>query len=717
MTSNQARMPSAPAVDVDTEAVRGEATAALRRLVGREDVDFRDGQLEAVAALVSARQRVLVVQRTGWGKSAVYFVATALRRAAGAGPTIIVSPLLALMRDQIAAAQRAGVRAVTMNSANADTWGEVAAALAADEVDVLLVSPERLNNPRFRDEQLPGLAARCGLLVVDEAHCVSDWGHDFRPDYRRIKDLLTELPTDVPVLATTATANARVVSDVAEQLEVGGHEVLTVRGSLARDSLRLGVLRLGSAEQQLGWLTAHLAELPGSGIVYALTVSAAEDVAEALRQAGHEVRAYTGRTDPADREQLEGMLRANQVKALVATSALGMGFDKPDLGFVVHLGSPSSPVAYYQQVGRAGRGVARADVLLLPSASDRDIWSYFASASMPRPEQADAVIAALSASDRPMSTAALETVVDVRRTRLELLLKVLDVDGAVRRVQGGWTATGAPWTYDAERYARVAEAREREQDLMLAYQRGEECRMAFLQRVLDDPTAAPCGRCDVCAGPWYPEGVPEGAVVEARTRLDRPGVLVEPRAQWPSGMPRLGVEVKGRIAPAEQVEPGRALARLTDLGWGQRVRTLLAAPDAPVDEALLRGCVPVLRDWGWAERPFAVTWIPSRSRPQLVESLARGLASMGRMVDLGPMELVDGGPIGDRGGNSAYRLAGVWDRVQAGAMVRDQLELSPGAVLLVDDLVDSRWTMTVAGRALREAGATSVLPFALAVSG
>ncbi|MCH8613411.1 RecQ family ATP-dependent DNA helicase [Arsenicicoccus dermatophilus] len=694
-----------------------QAVAALRRLVGRPDVDFRDGQLEAVAALVSARQRVLVVQRTGWGKSAVYFVATALRRAAGAGPTIIVSPLLALMRDQIAAAGRAGVRAVSMNSANPEAWGEVAAALAADEVDVLLVSPERLNNPRFRDEQLPGLAARCGLLVVDEAHCVSDWGHDFRPDYRRIRDLLGELPADVPVLATTATANARVVDDVAEQLETGGHEVLTVRGSLARDSLRLGVLRLRSAEQQLGWLTAHLASLPGSGIIYSLTVSGAEDVAEALRQAGHEVRAYTGRTDPADREQLEAMLRDNQVKALVATSALGMGFDKPDLGFVVHLGSPSSPVAYYQQVGRAGRGVGRADVLLLPSPADRDIWSYFASASMPRPEQAEAVIAALGASGRPLSTAALETIVDVRRTRLELLLKVLDVDGAVRRVQGGWTGTGRPWVYDAERYARVAQARDREAELMLTYQRGEECRMAFLQRVLDDPSAEPCGRCDVCAGPWFPADVPEGAVVEARTRLDKPGVLLEPRAQWPTGMPRLGVEVKGKIAAAEQADPGRALARLTDLGWGQRVRALVSGPDAPVDEALLRACVPVLRDWGWDERPFAVTWVPSRTRPQLVESLARGLASMGRMVDLGPLELVDGGPTGERGGNSAFRLAGVWDRVAVPPIVRDNLELSPGAVLLVDDLVDSRWTMTVAARALRRAGATRVLPFALAVAG
>ena len=378
-----------------------DATRVLRRLVGRPDAEFREGQLEAVEALVGARQRVLVVQRTGWGKSAVYFVSTALRRAQGAGPTVIVSPLLALMRDQIAAAERAGIRAVSMNSANAEEWGQVSAALAADEVDVLLVSPERLNNPRFRDEQLPDLARRCGLLVVDEAHCVSDWGHDFRPDYRRIRDLLTTLPDGTPVLATTATANGRVVTDVVEQLGAGGHEVMTLRGGLARDSLRLGVLRRTSPEQRLAWLLAHLDSLPGSGIVYTLTVAAAEDVAAALREAGHAVAAYTGRTDPADRERLEAALRDNEVKALVATSALGMGFDKPDLGFVLHLGAPSSPVAYYQQVGRAGRATERADVLLLPGPEDKDIWAYFASASMPRQEQADAVLAALAQSPAP----------------------------------------------------------------------------------------------------------------------------------------------------------------------------------------------------------------------------------------------------------------------------------------------------------------------------
>ena len=704
-----------PERDAPTRLLSG-ATAALRRLVGREDAQFRDGQFDAIEALVAGRARVLVVQRTGWGKSAVYFVATALRRAEGAGPTVIISPLLALMRDQIGAAERAGIRAVTMNSANATDWDDVRAALAADEVDVLLVSPERLNNPRFREEQLPDLARRCGLLVVDEAHCISDWGHDFRPDYRRIRDLLDGLPPDTPVLATTATANARVVSDVEGQLATGGGSVTTIRGGLARDSLRLGVLRSMSPEQRLGWLIAHLGDLPGSGIVYVLTVSGAEDIASALRAAGHEVAAYTGRTDPADRERLENSLRHNHIKALVATSALGMGFDKPDLGFVVHVGAPSSPVAYYQQVGRAGRATERADVLLLPGPEDQDIWRYFASVSMPREEQASAVLTALAESGRPLSTAAIETIVDIRRTRLELLMKVLDVDGAVNRVSGGWMSTGHAWTYDAERYAWVAQQRQAEQDQMLAYERGGECRMAFLQAALDDETAAPCGRCDNCAGVWFPTDVPDRVIGAARDQLTRVGVPLEPRAMWPTGMDRLGVALKGKIAPELQAAEGRALARLSDLGWGQRLRPLLAS-DEPVPAELFRSVVQVLKEWGWHERPVAVVSIPSRARPHLVRSLAAGIAEVGRLRDLGELELVDGGPVGEAGGNSAFRLAGVWQRLAVGDSLADALANIPGPVLLVDDYVNSRWTMTEAARTLRAAGAPAVLPLTLAVDG
>ncbi|KQM26824.1 recombinase RecQ [Frigoribacterium sp. Leaf8] len=705
--------PTSTATDIDAEALD-----LLRALTGRDDAVFHDGQLEAIRALVADRRRALVVQRTGWGKSAVYFIATLLLRRRGTGPTLLVSPLLALMRDQVAAAARAGVRAVAVNSANAHEWSDVQQQLVDDEIDVLLVSPERLNNPRFRDEQLPVLIARLGMLVVDEAHCISDWGHDFRPDYRRLADLIRTLPSGVPVLATTATANARVVADVAEQLAVGpGDEVLTIRGSLARASLRLGVLQLPTSRDRLGWLLSHLADLPGSGIIYTLTISAADDTARLLREAGHDVRSYSGRTDPEEREQLEQRLKGNDLKALVATSALGMGFDKPDLGFVIHLGAPSSPVAYYQQIGRAGRATDNADVLLLPGTEDAEIWQYFATASMPSEARAAAVLAELG--ETPLSTPALEARVDVKRTPLELMLKVLDVDGAVRRVQGGWVSTGEPWVYDAERYDRIAAARVAEQESMLAFERGETCRMQMLQVDLDDPAAEPCGRCDVCAGTWYPTDIAGEAATSAASTLDRVGVEIDPRAQWPTGADRAGVAVKGKIPEGERVEPGRALARLTDLGWGNTLREVFAAnaPDAPLSKHLLDGVVRVLKEWPWAERPVGVVAMPSTSRPQLVGSLAEAISTVGRLPLLGMLGSARPSAGRGQGGNSVYRLADVWQSFEVGPELAAALADVSGPVLLVDDLVDSRWTITVAGRDLRSAGAPAVLPFALAVVG
>ena len=428
----------------ELDSTRARAEQHLRALVGPRDgqpeAELYDDQWAAIEALVVDRRRALVVQRTGWGKSAVYFVATLLLRDEGSGPTVIISPLLALMRNQIAAAERAGIRAVTINSTNIEQWEETHAAIQRGEVDVLLVSPERLNNPGFRDEVLPRLAATCGLLVVDEAHCISDWGHDFRPDYRRIRTLLAELPDGIPVLATTATANQRVTDDVAEQL---GGEALVLRGSLDRETLQLGVVRLTTAEQRLAWLADHLAEQPGSGIVYCLTVAATQQVADYLRSRGHRVAAYSGKTEQTERLALEQALLDGEVKALVATSALGMGFDA-SLGFVVNLGAPSSPVAYYQQVGRAGRGTTNAaSVVLLPAIEDRDIWAYFASLAFPREELVRETFAALAESGGAMSTPALEARVDLSRNRLETMLKVLDVDGAVRRVRGGWEADRA----------------------------------------------------------------------------------------------------------------------------------------------------------------------------------------------------------------------------------------------------------------------------------
>lgn len=719
--------------DMDDPELRTEADTILAELVGDPGgtARLREDQWQAVAALVEERRRALVVQRTGWGKSAVYFVATALLRRRGSGPTVIVSPLLALMRNQVESAARAGIRARTINSANPEEWDVIHEEIERGETDVLLVSPERLNSVDFRDQVLPRLAATTGLLVVDEAHCISDWGHDFRPDYRRLRAMLTELAPGVPVLATTATANARVTADVAEQLGTGAGEALVLRGPLDRESLRLGVVRLPDAAHRLAWLAEHLDELQGSGIVYALTVAAAEEATAFLRQRGFRVASYTGRTENADRLQAETDLQENRVKALVATSALGMGFDKPDLGFVVHLGSPSSPIAYYQQVGRAGRGVAHADVLLLPGREDEAIWRYFADTAFPPEAQVRQTLAALAEAGRPLSVPALEALVDLRRTRLETMLKVLDVDGAVKRVKGGWISTGEPWVYDAERYAWVARQRAAEQQAMRDYVSTSGCRMEFLRRQLDDEGAAPCGRCDNCAGAWADTSVSAETLTGAAKELDRPGVEIEPRRMWPTGLPALGIDLKGRIPAQEQCSTGRALGRLSDIGWGNRLRPLLAehAPDGPVPDDVLRAAVAVLADWarspgGWAPdvtdaspRPAGVVAVPSLSRPQLVGSLARGIAGIGRLPFLGALTYT--GPSGEhtvRRSNSAQRVKALSGAFTVSEELAGALAGVSGPVLLVDDYTDSGWTLAVAARLLRRAGGGGVLPLVLAAA-
>ena len=705
-------MPSTTATDV-----RARAEEHLRALVGprdgQSDVVLYDDQWAAISALAVERRRALVVQRTGWGKSAVYFVATLLLREQGAGPTVIVSPLLALMRNQIAAAERAGIRAVTINSTNNEQWEPVHEQIRAGEVDVLLVSPERLNNPGFRDEVLPRLAATCGLLVVDEAHCISDWGHDFRPDYRRIRTLLGDLPDGVPVLATTATANARVTADVAEQL---GTDVLVLRGSLDRESLRLGVVRLRTAEQRLAWLADHLAEQPGSGIVYCLTVAATQEVADYLRSRGHDVHAYSGQTDATERAALESSLAAGQVKALVATSALGMGFDAT-LGFVVNLGAPQSPVAYYQQVGRAGRGIDEASVVLLPATEDRDIWAYFASLAFPREQLVRQTLEVLAEEGRPMSTAALETRVELSRTRLETMLKVLDVDGAARRVQGGWTATGEAWVYDADRYARVTEAREREQQAMLDYIATDRCRMQFLRDQLDDPESAPCGRCDNCGGMTLSDSVTDDALGAAAERLSRPGVVVAPRKMWPTGLAAIGLDLKGKIA--EAAEEGRAVARLTDLGHGGALRALFRpdTADGPVPVPLVKAVIEVLGDW---HPPVtAIVVVDSATRPTLVRDLADGLSRFLQVPIVGSYAIVDHSVPPGRGAvNSAQRVAAVSRRFSWRPSPEAAADALTGAeVLLVDDQVVTGWTLTLAARDLRAAGAAGVHPLVLATTG
>ena len=688
-----------PSTTIEERA--GELLSAL----AGPDASFRPHQLEAVQDLVGERARVLCVQRTGWGKSAVYFLATALLREQRAGPALIVSPLLALMRNQIAAAERLGIRAHTVNSTNREAWEEVQGLLAADAVDLLLISPERLNNPQFRDAMLPLFAERVGLLVVDEAHCISDWGHDFRPDYRRLAEMLERLPDGVAVLGTTATANDRVVADVEAQLRAGhaSAPLRTYRGPLGRSSLRLEVVELPGQAERLAWLATWLPRLEGSGIVYTLTKRDAEMVAEWLGGHGVAAEAYSGEVETARRVDVEERLLANELKAVVATSALGMGYDKPDLGFVVHYQAPGSVISYYQQVGRAGRAVEHADVVLLRGREDKRIQDFFIEQAFPPRELVERVLEALDgAGEEGLSTPALTGVVNLGRGRIEAMLKVLDVEGAVARSGSRWVLRpGAGWSYDADRYAQVTALRRREQEAMAAFGADGRCLMRALQEELDDPDPADCGRCAVCAGPRFGGDLEPELVRAAALHLRSKPLVLEVKKMVP------GEDGSMRKIPDDvRPEEGRALARLGDGGWDPLVRE--GRRSGRFDDELVEAAAEAVRRWG---APVAwVAAVPSHRSGALVPDFAARLAGALGVPFAPVLERVGDGPPQREMANSAQQVA----NVRGQFAVRG--ELPPGPCLLVDDVRFSGWTLAMLAGQLRRRGAPAVYPLALSTA-
>jgi ATP-dependent DNA helicase RecQ len=677
---------------------REEAQGLLEEALG-DGACFRPQQLEAIDALVENRARVLVVQRTGWGKSVVYFVATRLLRDRGLGPTILISPLLSLMRDQIAMAERLGVRAVSIDSSNADSWGEIEAALEADEIDILLVSPERLRNQRFLDRTLKAIRKGIGLFVVDEAHCISDWGHDFRPNYQRIRQITEYLAAGIPLLATTATANDRVVADIEDQL---GPDLEVFRGPLARDSLRLQVIELDEQAERLAWLTTYLQSVDGSGIVYALTVRDALRVSAWLEQHGIDAPAYYGSLGHEERLRLERALRNNEVKALVATVALGMGFDKPDLSFVVHFQRPSSVVTYYQQIGRAGRAVDCADVVLLTGREDDEIAEYFITDAFPTEEVMREVVAAVAAHDG-VTVKKLETFVNAKYGEIDDALTILEVAGAVAKEDGGWIRTPNRWTYDQERVEQVTQTRYHELARMQAYADTDECLMLFLTGELDDPSSERCGRCANCAEPFLSAALDSDVVQEAVFFLKRAYRPIEPRKQWPA---HLG-DPRGNIPEELRLEEGRALAIYGDAGWGRAVKEGKAGGSF-ADELVEAMAEMVENDLSPDPEPTWVTAVPSLRTPELVPGFAQRLAARLGIPYRKALDKARETPPQKRMENSVQQAQNV-----LGAFAVDPAEIMDGPVLLVDDMVDSRWSLTVCGVALREAGSGPVYPVAL----
>lgn len=685
-------------------SIQAQALTHLRAMLGAQ-ASFRPGQWEAIEAVAVHKRRALVVQRTGWGKSLVYFLATKLLRDQGAGPTLLISPLLSLMRNQIEMAGRIGVRAHTIHSANRDEWDTVEAALQDNTCDVLLISPERLNNDRFLRSVLPAIAGKVGLFVVDEVHCISDWGHDFRPDYRRIARILQMLPRGVPVLGTTATANDRVVADVQAQL---GGDLLILRGALARESLRLQAIMLANQSERLAWLVENLPKLPGSGIVYCLTRPDTERVAGWLKRKGFAAAAYHAGDDDLDRPALEQAFLNNEIKPLVATVALGMGFDKADIGYVVHFQRPGSVVAYYQQVGRAGRAVDCAYGILLSGAEDDEIQDYFIESAFPSVETMQQILAVLANSEG-LTVNEILAQVNVSRSVLEKALKLLEVDGAVgvifEKSRTVYFRTPNPWQPDVARIERVTHLRRAEQVQMRAYMEHTGCLMEFLQRALDDPDPRPCGRCANCRGKGLSRAVSRDLVSEAETYLKAMTIPIEPRRMFPLGVLP---DQKRKIPPELLNEVGRSLCYYGDAGWGTLVRAGKYERNHFADELVEAAARLISQDWRPEPFPAWVAAIPSRRHPELVPDFARRLARrlgipfnpvLVRISDAQPQKAMQ---------NSSMQARNVLNTLAVRGCV------PPMPVLLVDDILDSGWTLTMAGCLLRQHGSGVVYPFTLA---
>lgn len=694
----------------EEEKLRAAALRLLRRALNDPTADFREGQWEAIRDLVLGRQRLLLVQRTGWGKTIVYFIAAALIRQQGRGTTLLISPLLSLMRNQLQAAERMGIRAATINSTNHDEWSNVESDTINGDIDVLLISPERLSSNRFRQRTLTRMAGGIGMFVVDEAHCISDWGHDFRPDYRRIVGVLRLLPRNVPVLATTATANDRVIADIEAQL---GPQLRTMRGPLVRRSLRLQVITMPNQAARMAWLAEHIPSLPGSGIIYTLTVRDANLVAAWLRRNGIDARAYSGKLDPRAREVREQLLLDNRVKVLVSTIALGMGFDKPDLGFVIHFQRPGSVVHYYQQVGRAGRALDNAYAILLYGEEDDRIVEYFIDRAFPAEAHAQEIFNALAESPHGLHRNEIEQHVNASSARIDHALKVLSLEtpAPIQQLDGRWYASPVRFQFDRERVERITQLRRDELKQMDEYVSGRRCLMEFLLDALNDPRAVPCGRCAVCTGsPLVPEEFSTGLGRQAIDFLRNNQILITPRRKWP--IRKSGVVYWEKIPAERQAKPGRALCYWGDSGWGHHVRRGKVNLGR-FDDDLVTAVVKMIQErWNPLPAPTWITCVPSLRHPELVPDLARRIADQLQLPFVNCIQKI----------RETEQQKAMQNRYQQAANLVGVFKVDPRLVrhdplFLIDDIVDSRWTFTALAGLLRQAGSGPVFPVALADSG
>ena len=700
------------------------ASGLLRKMLG-ENANFRSGQYEAIESIVNSVGKQLVVQKTGWGKSIVYFIATKHIRDNSKGPTLLISPLISLMRNQILNATKIGIKAEYIIYENKSEWPRITEELKNNQVDILLVSPERLSNQLFLQGILPAMGS-IGLFVVDEVHCISDWGHDFRPDYRRIKNLIQQSFTNIPVVGTTATANNRVVEDVEEQY---GEDCITHRGLLAREGLKLQNITLNSTAERFAWLVDNIPNLEGSGIVYCLTRGDVYRVSKWLKHNNIDSHHYWG-GDVKDDEgnnissELEKRLLNNNIKVLVATSALGMGFDKPDLSFVIHYQAPGSAVSYYQQVGRAGRAVDESYGVLLHGREEDEILDYFMEESFPTEEESKYVIAYLDTVEDAKSSE-MKKHLNLKHNRISKALKHLEIDGYIAKNGWKYSRTAKDWVYDISRVEKIKQMRINERQRMKEYINCESCLMKFIITELDDPRPEECGICSNCKKDYFAREASQENIFKALKFLNQDHQNIDPRKRWPNGI----FDGSTLIPTDLHLKQGRAMCLLENAGWGAHIKKCFNNDDF-VSEDFLDAAVHLIRE-EWNPNPFPdeIILMPSKN-DKIMDDFCKRLSVklnikypndefMGKYIFLENEK-----PPQIEMNNSYQKVENILDKWRVSCPgeggvsvidIKDDNANTPRfneKKLLIDDFVDSRWTFTLCGGMLRRFGYI-VYPFAL----
>lgn len=678
--------------------IHAKATAIIKSLYGA-NASFRDGQYEAIEATMT-QKRTLVVQRTGWGKSLVYFVCTKLMRERGKGVTMVVSPLLVLMQNQIESAEKMGLKCDVLNSAVKDRREDILTSLEDNELDLILITPETL----FADEVQKRLRnISIGLFVIDEAHCISDWGHDFRLDYGNLRKIVQQLPANVPILATTATANDRVIADLQKQL---GDKVYVSRGPLTRDSLYIQVLNKPDKIERYAWILENVPKLEGSGIIYCLTQRDCDYLSEFLKKNKVSAAAYYSR-DGEDGEKLnreiEEKFRTNKLKVIVATIKLGMGYDKGDIAFVIHYQMPSNIVSYYQQIGRAGRNIDKAYIFLMYGKEDEEILNYFINTAFPTEQETKKIVDYIGDRDG-VRIGQIVSAMNIRKSRIDKAIAFLINDGFIRKDRGTYYITPKKFVYDREHYDAITAIRKNEMEQMKRLAQTKECYSKYIVSCLDDKTARECSHCSNCLGrEIIPSAVSEKFIHIAEEYVNKLIIPIEPRKRWASSS-------ETRATKIEYInQTGFCISKYGDAGYGELVKQGKYSKEKRFSDELAGKSAEILKSFVQEKKIRHICCVPSL-RSDLVKEFTLRLASSLKLEFVDALEKTEARQQKEME-NSAHQCANAYTSF----WVKDGVRI-PKNILLVDDVVDSKWTFTVCGYRLMEAGAEKVFPFALADS-